>query len=271
MKMTKVIRKIIKIDEELCTGCGNCIPGCAEQALQLVDTPNGKKARMVKEIYCDGLGACLGDCPTGALSIEEREADPFSEEAAMEHAKEVTPEIIEDHKKSADQPASDEASHLSSVIKPPSGGCPSSRVLQWDSSDTSSNDTTRIGSQLRQWPVQLHLVPPNAPYFEDADIVFVADCVPIAYPNFHQDFLKNKAIAIFCPMLDNTESYTPKIASIIKTAQPKSIQVVHMSVGCCFGLKLIVEDAVKQAGTNIQVEEVIIDIKGNKRVVNTAV
>jgi len=247
-------RKIIKIDEELCNGCGSCVPGCAEQALQLVDTPNGKKARMVKEIYCDGLGACLGACPTGALTIEEREAELFDEAAAMAHAKAVAPELY----------GSETAAQHSHASPPQIGGCPGSRTLQWEQSENGLSEPARSQSELRQWPVQLHLVPPSAPYFKNADLVFVADCVPFAYPNLHQDFIKDKAIAIACPKLDDTQNYTSKIASIIKTNQPKSIQVVRMQVPCCGGLVYLVKEAAKQAGTTLPIEEIIIGIKGEK-------
>ncbi len=248
------MRKIVKINEELCNGCGSCVPDCAEQALQLVDTPNGKKARMVKEIYCDGLGACLGTCPTGALSIIEREADPFDEEAAMAHAKTAAPEL-----RGTGTPAQHNHECAS-----PAGGCPGSRTLQWAQSEEIPSVTVRSQSQLSQWPVQLHLVPPSAPYFINADLVFVADCVPFAYPNLHQDFIKDKAIAICCPKLDDTQNYTSKIASIIKTNQPKSIQVVRMQVPCCGGLVFLVKEAAKQAGSSLPIEEVIIGIKGEK-------
>lgn len=252
--MTKVMRKIIKINEELCNGCGNCVPDCAEQALQLVDTSKGKKAQMIKEIYCDGLGACLGACPTGALSIEEREADPFDEDAAIAHAKTVTPELHE----------SKSVTQHTNECAPPIGGCSGSRTLQWEQSEKFISEPTRAQSELRQWPVQLHLVPPSAPYFKNADLVFIADCVPFAYPNLHQDFLKDKAIAIACPKLDNTQNYTSKIASIIKTNQPKSIHVVRMQVPCCGGLVYLVRAAAKQTGNTLPIEDVIIGIKGEK-------
>ncbi|MHA1265995.1 MAG: ATP-binding protein [Candidatus Helarchaeota archaeon] len=246
--MTKSIRKIIKIDESLCTGCGNCIPECQEQALILVDTPNGKKARLVKEIYCDGLGACLGACPTGALTIEEREAEPFDHEATQKFMTEST--------KPSPEPSSIELKFT---------GCPGSQTIQWDSLPSTPQMDSRIPSCLQQWPVQLHLVSPSAPYFKNAELVFIADCVPFAYPNLHQDFLKGKAIAVCCPKLDDIRTYSTKIANIIKIAHPKSIQVVHMTVPCCFGLIAIVEDAIKQAGSDLPIKEVIINLKGEKQ------
>jgi ferredoxin len=260
--MAKVKRKIIKIDEELCNGCGNCIPSCPEQAIQIVDTPKGPKARLVKEFYCDGLGACLGSCPTGALTIEERETEPYNEEATIARIKEVAPEMLDTHLKHLKEHANELPEHHSHKMHEGVSSCPSAQVLHWEEKKKTEEKITKIPSELRQWPIQLHLVPPFAPYFQNADIIIVADCVPFAYANFHQDFLKEKAIAIGCPKLDDVDAYTKKIAEIIKTANPKSIKVVHMEVPCCFGLVHIVKQALNQVKKDIPFEEVTIGIKG---------
>jgi ferredoxin len=250
--MVKVKRKIIKIDENLCTGCGNCIPACVEQTLQIVETPEGKKARLVKELYCDGLGACLGSCPTGALTIEERASEPFDEEATVARMKEIAPEMVE-HVKTPPE-----------VHSPKISGCPSAQMLQWMEELKTPDEMVRIRSELRQWPVQLHLVSPSAPYFRNADLVIVADCVPFAYANFHQDFLKGNAIAVGCPKLDDIDVYKEKIRQIIATAHPKSIKVVRMEVPCCFGLVRIVQQAMEDVGSDVSLETVTISTKGEK-------
>lgn len=263
--MQKVKRKIIKIDEEKCNGCGNCIPSCPEQAIQMVDTPKGPKARLVKEFYCDGLGACLGSCPTGALTIEEREADVYDEEATIARIKEVAPEMLETHLKHLAEHSQELPEHHSHKMPKGMTSCPSAQVLHWEEKKKASKKIAKVPSELRQWPIQLHLVPPFAPYFQNADLVIVADCVPFAYANFHQDFLKDKAIAIGCPKLDDSDAYVEKITQIIKTANPKSIKVIHMEVPCCFGLVHIVKQALKQAKKDIPFEEVTIGIKGEMK------
>ena len=262
--MTKVKRKIIKIDEELCNGCGACIPSCPEQAIQIVDTPKGPKARLVKEFYCDGLGACLGSCPTGALTIEEKEADAYDEEATIARIKEVAPEMLDTHLKHLKEHAKELPEHHNHKMHKGMSACPSAQMLHWEKEKPTTNheQRTTISSELSQWPIQLHLVPPFAPYFQNADILIVADCVPFAYANFHRDFLKDKTIAIGCPKLDDVDAYIEKITQIIKTANPKSIKVVHMEVPCCFGLVHIVKQALNQAKKDIPFEEVTIGIKG---------
>jgi ferredoxin len=238
IKMPKTMRKIIKIDEDLCTGCGNCIPRCAEQALQLVDTPKGKKARLVKEIYCDGLGACLGTCPVDAITIIERDAEPFDEQATHEYINTLESEKVQGH------------------------SCPSTQILQWMENESGSAGSIGLQSELRQWPVQLHLIPPSAPYLQNADIVFVADCVPFAYPNLHQDIIKGRAVIVSCPQQGDLQAFTAKIAQTLKTARPKSIMVAHMTVPCCFGLKMMIEDAIREAGIDMRIDEVIINMRG---------
>lgn len=258
--MPKVMRKIIKIDEDLCDGCGVCIPGCPEQALQIVDTPEGPKARLVKEFFCDGLGAC----PTGALTVEERESDVYDEEATVARIKEVAPEILEEHLRHLKEHAEELPEHHSHKMPKGVTACPGAQVLHWPEKKKETAKSVELDSELRQWPIQLHLVPPVAPYFKDADLVIVADCVPFAYANFHQDYLKDKAIAIGCPKLDDAEAYKEKVKDIIKAANPKSIKVLHMEVPCCFGLVHLVQQAIKEAGKDIPFETETISIKGEK-------
>jgi ferredoxin len=264
----KVKRKIINIDEELCNGCGLCIPSCPEQAIQLVDTPDGKKARLVKELYCDGLGACLGTCPTGALIIEEREAEQYDDEATIARIKEVAPELLETHIEHIQEHAAEMSEHPTQPTQPQGFVCPSARMFQWDSQEEEQKQeieqTVTVQSELRQWPVQLHLVPPSAPYFKDADLLIAADCVPFTYANFHQEFLKGKALAIGCPKLDDGQAYLEKITQIITMAHPKSITVVNMEVPCCFGLIHLTQQAIEMSGIDVPFKTTTISIRGDK-------
>jgi len=239
----KVTRKIIEIDEELCDGCGNCVPACAEGALVV---ENGK-ARVVKDQFCDGLGACLGDCPTGALRIVEREADEFDEEAVEEY--------LSDKEKGRQE---GEFIHT---------GCPSARIQTFDTSQAgekadSPDMALEGGSLLSNWPVQIMLVPSNAPFLKGADLLVVADCVPLAYRNFHRDFLKGKAVMMGCPKLDNVQEYIDKFAQICRIAGLKSITSLIMEVPCCSALPVIVRKGLEKAGKQIPMEEVVIGTRG---------
>jgi len=258
----KLLRKVIKIEEEKCDGCGLCLPSCPEGALQIVDTPKGPKARLVKENFCDGLGACLGECPQGALTIAEKEVEEYDEEEVIAHIQQKSPELLEKHLAHLKEHADQLPSHHSHTKI---SACPSAPMLHWKEEREKPSEKVRAHSELRQWPIQLHLVPPSAPYFQSADLVIVADCVPFAYANFHQDFLKEKAIAIGCPKLDDVDAYIGKIAQIIKTAKPKSIKVLHMEVPCCFGLLHIVKEALVLSGEDVPLEAMVIGIKGEVR------
>ena len=236
----KVNRKIIEINEELCDGCGQCVPSCAEGALKIVDG----KARLVKDIYCDGLGACLGECPTGALTIIEREADEFDEEA------------VEEYLRSNEKKEGDKEETLAC-------GCPSSLIQSFGSMDSCEAANiptvqTSQSSELSHWPVQIRLIPPDAPFLKGADLLVAADCTPIAYPNFHKDFLKGRAVMVGCPKFDNSEEYIQKFAEIFRKADPKSITIVVMEVPCCQGMPVIVEKAMELSGKRIPMEKIII-------------
>jgi len=232
-------RKIVRIDEEKCNGCGLCIPNCAEGALQIVDG----KAKLITDKFCDGLGACLGHCPEDAITVIEREAEDFDEKAVEVHL----------HKQKEVEP------------QPVFTGCPSSRAMQFKVSEAEerASSTAPSVSQLTQWPVQLKLVPINAPYFQDADLLIAADCVPFAYPNFHQDFLKGKAVVVGCPKLDDIQSYKEKLTLIFKANSIKSVTVPYMEVPCCFGLVKATEDAIAASGKNIPLKKVKIGIWGD--------
>jgi len=239
-----VRRKIVKIDEEKCNGCGECVPACAEGAIQVIDG----KARLVSDIYCDGLGACLGECPQGAISIEEREAPEFDEEAARAHLE-----------------REQRALGLSAC---PAGGCPGAavhvldRAAPWVSSGETT-DGAAPSSRLGNWPLQLSLVPVRAPYFEGAEIVISADCVPFAYAGFHRRFLGGKVLIIGCPKLDDAGEYRRKLAEILRQNDIKSVEVVHMEVPCCFGLRHLVNLALADSGKDIPVKPIEIGIRGN--------
>lgn len=266
----KIKRKIINIDEALCNGCGACIPSCPEQAIQMVETPDGLKARLVKELYCDGLGACLGHCPMGALTIEEREAEIYDDNATIERIKDVAPDMLETHRQHMAEHAAEMNAPAQQAARAGGFVCPSARMAQWDQAEASQPISAKpaapIPSELKQWPVQLHLLNPAAPYFKNADLYVAADCVPFAYGNFHQEFLKGsgKALAIGCPKLDDTDAYLEKMSQIIALGKPKSITIVNMEVPCCFGLVRLVEAALEAAGQNVPVKTVTISIKGDK-------
>jgi len=253
--MARIKRKIIRIDEEKCDGCGLCIPSCPEGALQIVDG----KAKLVKENFCDGLGACLGECPQGALTIEEKEVEEYDEEGVIAHIREKSPELLEKHLKHLKEHAHELPKYHSHVKMT---ACPSAQMLHWEKKEEKAEEKIKIQSELRQWPIQLHLVPVNAPYFQNTELILVADCVPFAYANFHNDFLKGKAIAIGCPKLDDSDAYINKIEQIIKSSDIKSLKVIHMEVPCCYGLVHIAQEALSKSKKDIPFEAAIIGIKG---------
>ncbi|MFZ1945939.1 MAG: 4Fe-4S binding protein [bacterium] len=241
-------RDIIKIDETRCTGCGQCIPNCPEGALQIIDG----KARLVSDLSCDGLGACVGHCPEDAISIESREAEPYDERKVMESVVEAGPNVISAH---LDHLAShgQDAYRAQAVAYLREKGIP----------EPAPAPQAPAASELWQWPVQLHLLNPHAPYFRGADLLVVADCVPFAYPGLHDRFLKGKVLVVFCPKLDHSdEIYVEKLAEIIKHNDVKSITALHMEVPCCFGTTRLVGEALKRSGKNIALEDHTVSIRG---------
>jgi NAD-dependent dihydropyrimidine dehydrogenase PreA subunit len=290
-------REIIKIDEELCNGCGLCIPACPEGALQIIDG----KARLVSDLMCDGLGACIGECPEGAIEIELREAEPYDEKAvikeivkfgqntvvahlthlldhnelkffeqAIEYLEQHEPELNFDLERVLDRvyekSMSGDCAH---------GGCPGARSFNFDIDIEEVEKAGKkevvvavppleIKSELRQWPVQMHLINPMAPYFQDAEVVLAADCVAFSVGNFHQNYLKGKALAIACPKLDHgKEVYVEKLRTMIDGAGIKQLNVLIMEVPCCSGLVHIAGLAREAASRKIQIKKTVIGIKGD--------
>lgn len=245
-----MIRKIVQIDEERCNGCGLCVPSCAEGAITMV---NGK-ARLAADNLCDGLGACLGECPQDAIRIIEREADEFDEVAVEEHLESARP----------DPPSS---IHLRPDHgRPHHGGCPGSRVMDFSAEQPEpahGSGGDPAPSRLAQWPVQLHLVPVNAPFFRDADLLIAADCVPFAYAGFHRDFLAGKALVIGCPKLDDNGFYQEKLTELFRVSGVRSVTVIRMEVPCCGGIVMAAKRALADSGREIPFSEVTIGIKGN--------
>jgi len=241
-----MIRQIIKIDEELCNGCGACASACHEDAIAII---NGK-AKLIRDDYCDGLGNCLPACPTNAISFEQREAVEFDEKAVAENQKKK------------------QQAQVSNVV-PHMGGCPGSaaRALNHNANNTTQNTevsmklTQAIESELRQWPVQIKLVPVNAPYFENANLLIAADCTAYAYANFHQDFIKNHITVVGCPKLDEGD-YSEKLTAIIKNNSIKSVKVVRMEVPCCGGIEHATIQALKNSDKMIPWQVVTISCDG---------
>ncbi len=228
------IRNIVKIDEEKCNGCGQCVTACAEGAIKLI---NGK-AKLVSETYCDGLGECLGHCPMDAITVEKRECAEFNEEAVKKHLEnEIKPK----------------AAHAHGFV------CPGTMAKQFAKKDTAQGDTS---SQLTHWPVQLSLISPVSPFLQDADLLLTADCVPFAMGDFHGKLLKNHKVIIACPKLDDVEPYIEKLTHIIKSGVIKSLTVVHMEVPCCSGLTRIVQQAIANSGKEFEFEDITISLDG---------
>ncbi|MBN2297744.1 MAG: 4Fe-4S binding protein [Deltaproteobacteria bacterium] len=241
----KKMRQIIEIDEEKCTGCGQCILACAEGALALVDG----KARLVGEIYCDGIGACIGECPEGALTIVERKADEFDEEAVEKH-------LQNKHK--------DGINIEDAPQKTLACGCPSSVMTTLaKKKQTNQGETHNNGvSELGHWPIKLQLLGDHAPFIKGADLLLLADCAAAAYPNLHQHLLKNRAVAMGCPKLDNLEAHIQRLAEILKGALLKSLTVVHMEVPCCKAFVSAAHEAIRRSGVNVPLNYIIIGRDG---------
>ena len=274
-----VKRKIINIDVDKCNGCGVCIPNCPEGAIQIIDG----KARLISDIFCDGLGACIGHCPQDAIKTEERDAEEYSERKTMENIIKAGNKTVIAHlkhlKKHGEMGYYNEAmdvlkekgieiqieeeekrSECKNILS-----CPGSKVL--DFSDEGQNEdfeNKNVKSQLRQWPIQLHLVSPNAPYFQSKDVMLVADCVAYSLANFHEKYLKNRSISIACPKLDsNIDIYLSKIISLIDEAKINTLTVIMMEVPCCSGLLGLAKKAADGANRKIPIKSIVVSIKGD--------
>ena len=275
-------RQIITIDEKKCTGCGDCIPGCPEGALQVIDG----KARLISDLFCDGLGACIGHCPTGAMKIVSREAEPYDEKRVMhESIAKGGPNVIAAHlhhlmdhgqnefvqqalayleeqgianpleRDALPEPVPHHAAHA--------GGCPGSRSMDFRGKDAATTPGAPAESALRQWPIQLHLVSPQAPYYQGSDLLLAADCAAFAVGDFHAKFMRNKSLAIACPKLDSEmHIYVDKLAAMIDLSLINTITVAIMEVPCCGGLMAIVAEALKKASRKVPVKKVVISLQG---------
>lgn len=280
-------RQIVKIDEDKCNGCGLCIPNCHEGALQIIDD----KARLISDLMCDGLGACLGHCPEDAITIEEREAAPYDEVAVikemlpagknviiahLKHLKEHGEttfleegvQYLEQHKDELNFDINDVKLKVYTMMKNEdhgSGcGCPGAQTIVFDQKDeTKAQENVNVKSELRQWPVQMHLVNPMAPYFRNADVVLAADCVAFALGNFHQQYLHGKSLAIACPKLDsNQDIYAQKLTAMIDDAKINTLTVMIMEVPCCGGLLQTAQNAAQKAARKIPVKCLVVGIQG---------
>lgn len=286
-----MIREIIKIDEDLCNGCGVCVPNCHEGALQIIDG----KARLISELMCDGLGACIGHCPEGAITIEEREADAYDEITTISQmVKQGKATMFAHLKHLQDHNETGYLQQALSFIKAnreampfeisevhellhggreeqtsgggcASGGCPGSAPIAFDAGGLKmAAPASEMPSELTQWPVQMHLINPAASYFQGADLLVAADCAGFAYGNFHNDFIKGRKMVIACPKLDQGKDiYIQKLVNLIDESRVNTITVVIMEVPCCGGLSQMVKMATQMASRKVPVKEVVIGIKGD--------
>ncbi len=258
-------RQIVHIDEEKCNGCGLCVPGCAEGAIQIIDG----KAKLLADNLCDGLGACLGDCPLDAITIIEREADEFDEVAVEEHLKATDPAKAAAHvdHSQAHQGGGCPSAQVKSFAAAPapsqSGGCPGSRVQTVEETATDEGPAVSRPSQLRQWPILLHLVPPQAPFLANCDLLLAADCTSFAYADFHDDFLKGRTLLVGCPKFDDAQAYVEKLTAILQQNDIKSLTVARMEVPCCSGMTQIAQTAIQASGKNIPMKEAVIGLQGD--------
>jgi ferredoxin len=283
-------RKIIRIDEAKCDGCGLCLPNCPEGAIQLIDG----KARLISDLFCDGLGACLGHCPQGAITVEEREAGPYDERQVMANVVKQGLSVIHAHLQHLQEhneqdylnqamnflkenhiavdltsppiPSPAPASTPATLPQPTAGGCPGSRMMSFAPrpaavvGDATGNRT----SQLRHWPIQLHLISPRAAHYQGADLLLAADCVPFALGDFHRDHLQGKALAIACPKLDEgQDTYVEKLTALVDEAKINTLTVIIMEVPCCGGLLRIAKEAVGRAQRKVPIKCILVSLQGN--------
>lgn len=259
--MATAVRDIIRINEELCDGCGDCVGPCKEGALEIVDG----KARLKGDILCDGAGACLGHCPTGALTIEKRLSEDYDE-------KTVAANLHLQASRSARSTPVAAATSNNSPLAAQAGGCPGSAMRQWGNrqpaqatGQPTTPATAEIGrpSQLAQWPVQLMLLPPTAPCFQNADLLIAADCVPFAHANFHEKFLKGRALVVGCPKLDDLPHYFDKLTQIFQANELNSVEVIKMEVPCCGGIAQAAIEARQRSGTEVPLTITTISLQGD--------
>lgn len=276
-------RTIITIDEEKCNGCEECVNGCHEGALQMIDG----KARLVSELYCDGLGACIGTCPEGAITLEEREAEPYSETAVMNRVSKMGEKVILAHLKHLKD--HNETGYLNEGVEylknnsininlnslfeqklnviensePQHTGCPGSRQKSFTNIQNTVADES-AGSELTHWPIQLHLINPSANHFKNCDLLIAADCVPFSISNFHSKFLKNKKLVIACPKLDSgKEIYIEKLRVLIEETRINTLNVVIMEVPCCSGILKLAQLAVESSNRKVPIKYTVVGVQGN--------
>lgn len=272
-------RKIIKIDEEKCNGCGACIPNCPEGAIQLIDG----KARLISDLFCDGLGACLGHCPQGAITIEEREAEDYEEKKVMANIVKQGENVVKAHllhlkEHNQKKYLSQALEYLqennikvslekeSAMHKEHISGCPGSKMFDFRDKDNPEKAAPagKIQSQLRQWPIQLHLINPTAPYYQGQDVLLAADCTAYALGGFHPEYLEGKSIAIACPKLDEGQDiYVDKIKSWFEDAKINTLTVLIMQVPCCMGLLELAKEALKQSKRKVPIKYIVASIQGD--------
>jgi ferredoxin len=268
-----VKRSIIKIDETKCNGCGKCIPNCPEGALQIIDG----KVRLISDLFCDGLGACIGHCPEGAITIEEREAEPYDEKKTMENIVKHGENTIKAHLKHLKDHG--ETKLLNEAVEYLNEnnikitmeetkmkedlpcGCPGTQLRELK--PRNNQPSSEQESELRQWPIQLNLLPPSAPFFQDSDLLIAADCVGFANPNLQSQLIKGRSLAIGCPKLDDIEEYKEKIKGIIEMNNLNTITVAIMEVPCCYGLYSIVEEALNESGKRITLKQITVGVDGH--------
>jgi NAD-dependent dihydropyrimidine dehydrogenase PreA subunit len=263
-----MLRKIVRIDEEKCDGCGECVPACAEGAIAVV----GGKARLSADTLCDGLGACLGECPRGAITVIERDAAPFDEEAVKAHLLSMGERVPAHPALVAPPPAARPRLAVVSDAGPgpaSHGGCPGSRPMALPRRPAAvggSGPRAATGeSRLAQWPVQLHLVPVTAPWLRGADLLVAADCVPFAYARFHDDLLAGRALVVGCPKLDDLGAYVEKLGRMIEANDLRSVTVARMEVPCCGGISMAARRALDGAGKAIPLRDVVVSVDGTLR------
>jgi ferredoxin len=277
-------RKIIRIDDGLCNGCGQCLPNCPEGALQLIDG----KARLVSDLFCDGLGACIGTCPLGAIRVEEREAEPYDERRVLANIVPQGAGVIRAHLEHLaahgetryleqarqflrEKGIPDPLPEAGKADLPESRGCPGSQVHDRRSQEAArpapspaADPATAARSELRTWPLQLHLLNPQSAMFAGADLLIAADCVPFAYASFHEDFVRGRVPIVFCPKLDHAaDAYLEKLTAILSAHDVRSLTVAHMEVPCCSGAVALARQALARSGRDIPFRDVTISIQGN--------